>query len=64
MQINIDENKAKIQILNSNVSDKLQNLKADADTTQELVYRNSKLDVKLNTLENGRQEAAASEGAT
>ena len=65
---NIDDMNAMIQILNSNSSEKLQNLQADAETTQELVYRNSKLitqlDVKLNTLANGRQEAAAGEGAT
>ena len=57
-----------IKILNSNISEKLQNLQPDAETTQELVYRNSELitqlDVKLNTLANGRQEAAAGEGAT
>ena len=68
MRKNIDDNNVMIQILNSNISEKLQNLQADAETTQELVYRNSELiiqpDVKLNAFENGRQEATASEGAT
>ena len=43
MRTNIDENNAMIQILNSNISEKLQNFQADAETTQELVYRNTKL---------------------
>ena len=68
MRTNIDNNNAMIQILNSNISEKLQNLQADAETIQELVYRNSELitqlDVKLNALENGRREAAVDEGAT